>query len=135
MRVDFDLGIDVGDLAVLVDEERRPSCEFPIVDAIRFRRLTAGVAQNWVIQFERLCIFFIGFNGVAAGGEIGNVILIEPRSLGLRNVEFSAAGRGDGELSFNGAGTQRATLLRSATGKCFGEPSYNHWPFAFEIGQ
>jgi len=137
VRANFDLLVDIGDLAILADEKRRPAGKLPrrIVDPVGRGRLTTGVAQNWVIQLECLGILRIGFDGVAARGEISNVVLIEPGALRRGDVKFPTLGRRDGKRCFNGAGTQRATLLRSATGKCFGEPSHNHWLFAFEIGQ
>ncbi len=94
MRASLDLHVDVGDLALLVDEKRRPASKPPrrIVDPVGRGRLTVGVAQNCVIQLERLRILRIGFDAVAARGEIGNVVLIEPRTFRRGDVEFPTTG-------------------------------------------
>ena len=96
----------------LVDEQHFairshvPRPPFGASHAIGLDDLLIGIAKDWIIQVQGFGKFLIGFQFIAAGGEI-------------RDFEFS---KGFAAL------TERLAFLRSATGKSLGEPG-NHKPF------
>ncbi len=128
--------VDKGQLAIGADVERPPlrnlSCT--VDDAVGFGDLLLGVTENRIIQLQRFCILFVGRGIVAAGGKESDLELVQSRS-GVRcDFKLFVAEQGDGERTFNFAGTQRIALSRSATGKRFREPSqYNG--LSLQVGQ
>ena len=109
-RRDLHLLIDVYDDAFFVDVEGpsvREPAESRIGGAIGGDDLTVGIAQDRKVRLDLLlgepCVVL---DGVAAGGEIGDVELLQGFS----------------------AGTQRVVFGRSATRERFGEPG-DHDPF------
>lgn len=107
--------VDEQDLAVLADVEGEPQRHPPALvhHAVSFGRLPGRIAEDGIIQIERLGKFCIRFVVVATGGEVGRVEL--PKVIA--------------------ALTERNAFLRSATGERFRVPGDHHRLFAFEVRQ
>ena len=115
MRLGVHLLVDQLDDAVFVDVEGPTFGNIaPLMDdAVGFCRLFAWIAENGVIELQRLgeCLVLLDF--ITTGREVGDVE--------LANL-FSAV-------------TQRIALGRSATGEGLREPGDHHRLFAGELLQ
>ena len=92
---------DVQDLAILAHDERDSVRESSIVqDAVGFGNFRVRIAEDWVVEFQRLGECRVLLDRVAACCEVSDVVLTQ----GLT------------------ARTERFAFGRSATGKGFGVP-------------
>ena len=111
----FDFLLNVKNLAFFADEE----CHSPrkpagfIVDAVRLGDFSVRIAEDRVVQIQRLGEVCVLFDGIAACGEVGDVEFFQA---------FAAL-------------TERFALSRSATGKGFGVPCDDDDFFVFELSQ
>ena len=108
--------VDLQDLAVLADVERPPERYRPCGrdHAVSAGRFLGGIAQDRVIQFQRLGkvdVALGAFGRITTGREVSDVKF--PQLLAVR--------------------TERLALGRSATGKRLGVPGDHHGLFASEF--
>lgn len=100
------------DLAILASDESDSVRESSIVqDAVRFGDFRVRIAEDWIVEFQRLGEVSVFLDGVAACCEVSNVELTQ----GLT------------------ARTERFTFGRSATSKGFGVPGDDDRLFVFEL--
>lgn len=111
----FHRSLDVEDLPIFPNVERGPgrilfaSAEQPVGHG----RDAFGIAQNGVVEFQRLGKFRVRFDIVTAGCEISDVVF----------------------PNFFATLTERLAFGRSSTGKGLGIPRHDHGLLAFVVGE
>lgn len=110
-----DLFLNVKNLAFFADEEGDSAGKASVfvVDAVSRGNFSVRIAEDRVVQIQRLGEVCVLFDGVTAGSEVCNVELFQ----GLATL------------------TEGFALSRSATGKGFGEPRDDDNFLVFELRQ
>ncbi len=83
----FDLLVDVGDLAILIDIESDSLEGGPV----RVGCLSTRITQNGIVELQRLGILLIRFGLVATGSKEGDVELVEARAFTGFNFKLASA--------------------------------------------
>ena len=91
MRIHSDLLFNLQDFAFLADDERHAFGEptILIVDAVLFRSLACGVAQDNVIQLQFFRKSGIRFYVIATGGEVRDVVFPQVGAILTERLAFS----------------------------------------------
>ena len=109
----INLAIDVRDFPVAANDECPPLGKLTqaMHDAVRFRDLTARIAEDRIIQFQFFGKRGVLFDVITTCREVGQVVLLK------RGAVL----------------TERQAFLRSATGEGFGEPGQDDGLLVLEI--
>ena len=115
MGVWVDVLVYEKNLTITSDIEGPPERDLPLFShyAVFSRDFFSRIAENRIVKVQRFCKFCVGLDGVAACGEVGDIVLSD----------------------LTAAVTQRLAFLRSTAGESFWEPCQHHDFLLFEIGE